>query len=132
SYIYEFIDTKDKYIKFVEAVHTLLNDQINNNTSITKKKKKSYERVLSKCFVKEDAQSNKINHTATICELKDTINKYRIFPFMDSSQLPSYTRVKAYNRKDGESINDESSGEFINDESRKYSNCVETALMSIF
>ncbi|OAG32580.1 hypothetical protein NEIG_02559, partial [Nematocida sp. ERTm5] len=46
SYIYEFIDTKDKYIKFVKAVHTLLNDQINNNTSITKKKKKSYERVL--------------------------------------------------------------------------------------
>ncbi|OAG30434.1 hypothetical protein NEIG_02576, partial [Nematocida sp. ERTm5] len=131
SYIYEFIDTKDKYIKFVEAVHTLLNDQINNNTSITKKKKKSYERVLSKCFVKEDAQSNKINHTATICELKDTIDKYKIFPFMDSSQLPSYTRVKAYNRKDGESINDENSGEFINDESRKYSNCVETSIMGL-
>ncbi|OAG32575.1 hypothetical protein NEIG_02554, partial [Nematocida sp. ERTm5] len=132
SYIYEFIDTKDKYIKFVKAVHTLLNDQINNNTSITKKKKKSYERVLSKCFVKEDAQSNEINHTAIICDLKDAIDKYRIFPFMDSSQLPSYTRVKAYNRKDGESINDESSGEFINDESRKYSNCVETTLMSLF
>ncbi|OAG32834.1 hypothetical protein NEIG_02600 [Nematocida sp. ERTm5] len=132
SYIYEFIDTKDKYIKFVEAVHTLLNDQINNNTSISKKTKKSYERVLSKCFVKEDAQSNEINHTAIICDLKDAIDKYIIFPFMDSSQLPSYTRVKAYNRKDGEYINDESSGEFINDESRKYSNCVETALMSIF
>ncbi|OAG33549.1 hypothetical protein NEIG_02628, partial [Nematocida sp. ERTm5] len=122
SYIYEFIDTKDKYIKFVKAVHTLLNDQINNNTSITKKKKKSYERVLSKCFVKEDAQSNEINHTAIICDLKDAIDKYRIFPFMDSSQLPSYTRVKAYNRKDGE---------FINDESRKYSNCVETSIMGL-
>ncbi|KAI5167980.1 hypothetical protein NEIRO03_2321 [Nematocida sp. AWRm78] len=132
SYIYEFIDTKDKYIKFVEAVHTLLNDQITNNTAITKKKKKSYERVLSKCFVKEDEQSNEINHTAVICELKDTIDKYKIFPFMDSSQLPSYTRVKAYNRKDGESINDESSGEFINDESRKYSNCVETAIVGLF
>ncbi|OAG32718.1 hypothetical protein NEIG_02551 [Nematocida sp. ERTm5] len=132
SYIYEFIDTKDKYIKFVKAVHTLLNDQINNNTSITKKKKKSYERVLSKCFIKEDAQSNEINHTAIICDLKKAIDKYKIFPFMDSSQIPSYTRVKAYNRKDDKSINDESSGEFINDESRKYSNCVETALMSIF
>ncbi|OAG33550.1 hypothetical protein NEIG_02627, partial [Nematocida sp. ERTm5] len=122
SYIYEFIDTKDKYIKFVKAVHTLLNDQINNNTSITKKKKKSYERVLSKCFVKEDAQSNEINHTAIICDLKDTIDKYRIFPFMDSSQLPSYTRVKAYDRE---------KGEFINDESRKYSNCVETSIMGL-
>ncbi|OAG33743.1 hypothetical protein NEIG_02645, partial [Nematocida sp. ERTm5] len=131
SYIYEFIDTKDKYIKFVKAVHTLLNDQITNNTSISKKTKKSYERVLNKCFVKEDEQPNKINHTATICDLKDTIDKYRIFPFVDSSQLPSYTRVKAYNRKDGESINDENSGEFINDESRKYSNCVETTIMGL-
>ncbi|OAG33744.1 hypothetical protein NEIG_02621, partial [Nematocida sp. ERTm5] len=125
SYIYEFIDTKDKYIKFVKAVHTLLNDQINNNTSITKKKKKSYERVLSKCFVKEDAQSNEINHTATICDLKDAIEieLIRVCPFMNSSQLPSYTRVKAYDRE---------KGEFINDENRKYSNCVETAIMGLF
>ncbi|KAI5159549.1 hypothetical protein NEPAR05_2489 [Nematocida parisii] len=42
---------------------------------------------------------------------------------MDSSQLPSYARVKAYDRK---------KNEFINDESRKYSNCVETTLMGLF
>ncbi|KAI5183069.1 hypothetical protein NEIRO03_0693 [Nematocida sp. AWRm78] len=125
SYIYEFIDTKDKYIKFVEAVHILLNDQINNNTSISKNKKKSYERVLSKCFVKEDEQPNEINHTAIICDLKDTIEieSIRVCPFMNSSQVPSYNQVKAYDRE---------KGEFINDESRKYSNCVETAIMGLF
>ncbi|KAI5131083.1 hypothetical protein NEPAR08_2316 [Nematocida parisii] len=115
SYIYEFIDTKENYIKFVEAVYTLLNDQIKN--------KKSYKRVLNKCFVKEDAQSNEIDHTKIICDLKDTIDKYKIFPFMDSSQLPSYTRAKSYDRE---------KGEFINNESRKYSNCVETTLMGLF
>ncbi|EIJ88759.1 hypothetical protein NEQG_00578, partial [Nematocida parisii ERTm3] len=114
SYIYEFIDTKEKYIEFVEAVYTLLNDQIKNE--------KSYERVLNKCFVKEGAQSNEIDHTKIICDLKDTIDKYKIFPFMDSSQLPSYTRVKAYDRE---------KGEFINNESRKYSNCVEAGILGL-
>ncbi|EIJ92525.1 uncharacterized protein NEPG_02594, partial [Nematocida parisii ERTm1] len=41
---------------------------------------------------------------------------------MDSSQLPSYDRVKAYDRE---------KDEFINDESRKYSNCVEAALLGL-
>ncbi|EIJ92962.1 uncharacterized protein NEPG_01917, partial [Nematocida parisii ERTm1] len=114
SYIYEFIDTKENYIKFVEAVYTLLNDQIKN--------KKSYKRVLNKCFVKEGARQSKIDHTKNICDLKDTIDKYKIFPFMDSSQLPSYTRVKAYDRE---------RGEFINNESRKYSNCVEAGILGL-
>ncbi|EIJ88114.1 hypothetical protein NEQG_01558 [Nematocida parisii ERTm3] len=41
---------------------------------------------------------------------------------MDSSQLPSYDRVKAYDRK---------KDEFINDETLKYSNCVEAALLGL-
>ncbi|EIJ87136.1 hypothetical protein NEQG_02678, partial [Nematocida parisii ERTm3] len=114
SYIYEFIDTKENYIKFVEAVYTLLNDQIKNE--------KSYERVLNKCFIQESARKSKIDHTKIICDLMDTIDKYRIFPFMDSSQLPSYTQVKAYDRE---------KNEFINDETRKYSNCVEAALLGL-
>ncbi|EIJ95129.1 uncharacterized protein NEPG_00654, partial [Nematocida parisii ERTm1] len=123
SYIYEFIDTKEKYIEFVNAVYTLLNDQIvNDNKSISKNKKKSYKRVFNKCFIQESARKSKIDHTKIICDLKDTIDKYRIFPFMDSSQLPSYDRVKAYDRE---------KNEFINDESRKYSNCVETALLGL-
>ncbi|EIJ92515.1 uncharacterized protein NEPG_02613, partial [Nematocida parisii ERTm1] len=52
----------------------------------------------------------------------DTIDKYRIFPFMDSSQLPSYDRIKAYDRE---------RGEFINNESRKYSNCVEAGILGL-
>ncbi|EIJ87155.1 hypothetical protein NEQG_02646, partial [Nematocida parisii ERTm3] len=123
SYIYEFIDTKEKYIEFVNAVYTILNDQIvNDNKSISKNKKKSYKRVFNKCFIQESARKSKIDHTKIICDLKDTIDKYRIFPFMDSSQLPSYDRVKAYDRE---------KNEFINDESRKYSNCVETALLGL-
>ncbi|KAI5147201.1 hypothetical protein NEPAR07_2494, partial [Nematocida parisii] len=74
------------------------------------------------CFIQESARKSKIDHTKIICDLKDTIDKYRIFPFMDSSQLPSYDRVKAYDRE---------KNEFINDESRKYSNCVETALLGL-
>ncbi|OAG32324.1 hypothetical protein NEIG_02573 [Nematocida sp. ERTm5] len=121
SYIYEFIDKKENYIEFVEAVYTLLNDQIINEKSTEENKARCNE-LLKKCFVKEDKRSKEINHTAVICDLKGVIDKYKIFPFMDSSQLPSYTRVKAYDRE---------KDEFINDESRKYSNCVETALLGL-
>ncbi|EIJ95110.1 uncharacterized protein NEPG_00635 [Nematocida parisii ERTm1] len=122
SYIYEFIDTKEKYIEFVNAVYTILNDQINNNKSISKNKKKSYKRVLNKCFIQEGAQPSKIDHTTTIYDIKDIIEDFGACPFINSSQLPSYIRVKAYDRE-----NDE----FINNEAQKYSNCVEAALLGL-
>ncbi|EIJ87151.1 hypothetical protein NEQG_02671 [Nematocida parisii ERTm3] len=40
SYIYEFIGTKENYIKFVNAVYTLLNDQIKNEKSTKENKSK--------------------------------------------------------------------------------------------
>ncbi|KAI5167060.1 hypothetical protein NEIRO03_1781 [Nematocida sp. AWRm78] len=122
SYIYEFIDTKDKYIEFVEAVYTLLADQIMNK-STPKKKRNFYGKVLNICFIQKGAPSDSINHTAMISDLKKTVNTHKAFPFNSPAEIPEYTRVKAYSRE-----NDE----FIDDEEKKYSNCVEAALLGLF
>ncbi|KAI5168122.1 hypothetical protein NEIRO03_2282 [Nematocida sp. AWRm78] len=122
SYIYEFIDTKDKYIEFVEAVYTLLTEQAESNKSMPENREKARE-VFKRCFIKKSARSSVTDHTAIICDLKKTIDKHRTFPFSDLSQLPSYIRVNSYDRKtDSE----------IDDEKKKYSNCVETALLGLF
>ncbi|EIJ93819.1 uncharacterized protein NEPG_01391 [Nematocida parisii ERTm1] len=54
SYIYEFIDTKENYIKFVNAVYTILNDQIvNDNKSISKIKKSHTKEYLTSALYKK-------------------------------------------------------------------------------
>ncbi|KAI5169302.1 hypothetical protein NEIRO03_2644, partial [Nematocida sp. AWRm78] len=122
SYIYEFIDTKENYIKFVEAVYTLLNDQIKNEKSTEENKTKCNE-LLEKLFIKKSKLSSVTSHIKYIYDLNKTVEAFRACPFMDSTQLPSYTRVKAYDRE---------KDEFIDKEGRKYSNCVETAMMGLF
>ncbi|KAI5129016.1 hypothetical protein NEPAR08_1450, partial [Nematocida parisii] len=121
SYIYEFIDTPEKYIKFVKAVYTLLNDQIKNENFTAEDIAKS-NKLLEECFIEENAISGLINHAAHIFNLKDIKDKYRKFPFIDTLELPIYTRVKAYDR-----TNDKE----LNDEDKKYSNYVEVSLLCL-
>ncbi|OAG32431.1 hypothetical protein NEIG_01354 [Nematocida sp. ERTm5] len=121
SYIYEFIDTPEKYIKFVEAVHTLLNDQIKNEKSTPENKAKS-NKLLEECFIEENTISGLINHAALIFNLKDIKDKCRKCPFIDTLELPIYTRVKAYDR-----TNDKE----LNDEDKKHSNYVEASLLGL-
>ncbi|KAI5131413.1 hypothetical protein NEPAR08_2443 [Nematocida parisii] len=121
SYIYEFIDTKDNYIKFVEAVYTLLNDQMKSEKSTSENKAKSIQ-VFGKCFIEKTAVSGLTNHANLIFDLKRTIDNYRKCPYIDKTEIPAYTRVKAYNR-----TNDKE----VNDEDQKYSNCVEAGILGL-
>ncbi|KAI5157008.1 hypothetical protein NEPAR05_0963 [Nematocida parisii] len=145
SYIFEFIDTPKKYIEFVEAVYTLLTDQIEHaelstdkhpdspsicemptNKNLTLYKVKTSKKVLKKafdrCFVEKPVGMARLELNAPIYKLKEWIDRFRTFPFNDSTQLPAYTRVHIYKRKDNE---------FEKEETKKYSNCVETALLGI-
>ncbi|KAI5166910.1 hypothetical protein NEIRO02_1521 [Nematocida sp. AWRm79] len=121
SYIYEFIDTPEKYIEFIEAVYTLLNDQIKSEKSTLENKAKSSQ-VFEMCFIEKTAISDLTNHANVIFDLKQTIDNYRKCPFIDETELPAYTRVKAYDRINGKEINDES---------QKYSNCVEAGILGL-
>ncbi|KAI5182744.1 hypothetical protein NEIRO03_0395 [Nematocida sp. AWRm78] len=122
SYIYEFIDTPDKYIEFVEAVYTILTDQIENNPAVSKKKKGIYKDLLKNYFIKKDELPGVTNHIDYILNLRKANDTYKILPFNSAFQLPAYTKVKAYDRKNEKEIDNES---------RKYSNCVEVSILGI-
>ncbi|KAI5165406.1 hypothetical protein NEIRO02_0357 [Nematocida sp. AWRm79] len=121
SYIYEFIDTKDNYIKFVEAVYTLLSDQIKNEKSTAENIKRSKD-LLDRCFIEEDILSYVTNHTEVISNLNEKINSPRACSFINGTELPEYARVKAYDR---------TCDKTIDDEDRKYSNCVESSILGL-
>ncbi|KAI5165603.1 hypothetical protein NEIRO03_0609 [Nematocida sp. AWRm78] len=121
SYVYEFIDTPEKYIEFVEAVHALLREQIKNEKSTPENKTKSIE-VLKKYFIEEKALLSVANHVNAISDLKETKDKSRVCPFVCIPELPTYTRVKAYDR-----TNDKE----LDDEDEKYSNCVEASILGL-
>ncbi|KAI5167879.1 hypothetical protein NEIRO02_2227 [Nematocida sp. AWRm79] len=121
SYIYEFIDTKDKYIEFIEAVYALLNDQVKNEKSTEKNKARCNE-LLRRLFIEESKLSNVTDHTKHICDLNETIEAFRVCPFIDKTEIPVYTRVKAYNRENNKEIDDEK---------KKYSNCVEVGILGL-
>ncbi|KAI5125982.1 hypothetical protein NEPAR08_0318 [Nematocida parisii] len=122
SYIYEFIDTPNRYIEFVEAVYTILTDQIENNTSIKKKIKDVYKGLLKNYFIKKDELPYVTNHIDHILNLRRAKDSCKISPFIDSSQLPAYVQVKAYDRKNEKEIGDIT---------QKYSNCVEVSILGI-
>ncbi|OAG32522.1 hypothetical protein NEIG_01632 [Nematocida sp. ERTm5] len=121
SYIYEFIDKKENYIEFVKAVHTFLNDQIINEKSTEENKARCNE-LLEKLFIEKSSQLSITNHTEHIHDLNEVIDTYRVCPFINKTELPTYTRVKAYDR---------TTGKEIDDEARKYSNCVEAGILGL-
>ncbi|OAG32477.1 hypothetical protein NEIG_02312 [Nematocida sp. ERTm5] len=121
SYIYEFIDTKDNYIKFIEAVYTLLTDQINNENSTAGNRARSNE-LLNRCFIEESKLSYVTNHTEIISNLIKKINSRRACPFINGTELPAYARVKSYDRTCDKTMNDEDT---------KYSSCVESGILGL-
>ncbi|KAI5149431.1 hypothetical protein NEAUS05_1775 [Nematocida ausubeli] len=124
TYIYEFIDTVKSYKDFVEAVHELLIDQVveKENPEQTKKKSKS-SKIFDELFLAREAFDENIKYIASFTDLIKTTNEEAKFPFCNDSQLPQYTKVPHCKL--------DKSG-FELDESLKYSNCVESALLGLF
>ncbi|OAG29120.1 hypothetical protein NEIG_01405 [Nematocida sp. ERTm5] len=121
SYIYEFIDTPGKYIEFIKAVYTLLTEQIEGN-KFTLENMAIRDEVLGKYFIRRNALWGLKNHAAVICDLKKTIDGYRNCPFIDTTELPTYTRVKAYDRENDKEIDDDA---------QKYINRVEVTILEL-
>ncbi|KAI5159664.1 hypothetical protein NEAUS03_0483 [Nematocida ausubeli] len=124
TYIYEFIDTAEDYMDFVNAVHELLVDQVveKENPGQSKKKEKM-DRVFDELFLAKEALSENIKYIESFCNLVKATNEDAKFPFYNSSQLPQLTRIPAcMQNKSG----------FEQDRSLYYSNCVESALLGLF
>ncbi|OAG33132.1 hypothetical protein NEIG_02545 [Nematocida sp. ERTm5] len=121
SYIYEFIDTSENYTKFIEAVHTLLTEQIENSESTPENIEKC-RKVLESCFIKENDRLSVTGHNAIVYDFIEIINPIRACPFIKRTELPAYARVKAYDRTNGKELDDED---------QKYSNCVEAGILGL-
>ncbi|KAI5133098.1 hypothetical protein NEAUS06_0549 [Nematocida ausubeli] len=124
TYIYEFIDTVESYVSFVNAVHELLVDQVaeKENPEQTKKKSKS-SKIFDELFLAKKELSKNINYNTSFYDLMEFIGTDAKFPFHDSSELPQYTRVPRCKL--------DKSG-FERDQFLYYSDCVETALLGLF
>ncbi|KAI5166983.1 hypothetical protein NEIRO03_1548 [Nematocida sp. AWRm78] len=127
SYIYEFVGISDRYIEFVNAVHTLLTERIDYydssvfNAINSVRQRDSY--VFEKCFIgKEDLSSAK-DHITSIYEYSKMLDSRNAFPFIRSLQLPHYKLMSAYSRD---------TDTFIMDDNKMYFNCSETVLLGLF
>ncbi|EIJ87338.1 hypothetical protein NEPAR07_0932 [Nematocida parisii] len=127
SYIYEFIKTKDDYIEFVKAVHTLLSDQMEYADTITRKspkckKRKLLERAYKKLFIKKEEFINTKNHLSHIIQLKSAMDENNPLPLVEFIQSLSPTILPLYNRD---------TKEFVDNENTIYSDCVESSILGM-
>ncbi|KAI5159198.1 hypothetical protein NEAUS03_0111 [Nematocida ausubeli] len=121
SYIFGFIDTAERAKEFIQTVHTMT-EKYTPKTEAPSKDDSVYDRMFSPAGI---AIEN-IEGTGSMALMKDTqeiLNKYRGFPFTDSTQLPSYTSVP---------WRDPTNKVFSTDRLKDYSNCVECMILSLF
>ncbi|EIJ87189.1 uncharacterized protein NEPG_00637 [Nematocida parisii ERTm1] len=126
SYIYEFVGIAGRYIEFVNAVHTLLTEQIDYNDSgvfnaiNSVSQRDSY--VFEKCFIEKEDLSSAKDHITSIYEYSKMLDSYDAFPFITPLQLPHYKLMSTYSRD---------TDTFILDDKRMYFNCSETVLLGL-
>ncbi|KAI5168261.1 hypothetical protein NEIRO02_2523, partial [Nematocida sp. AWRm79] len=99
SYIYEFIDSADMYIKFVGAVYTLLTDYINSIDEYTCNNKEHAQKVLNSLFMQRGSDLAPSEYTAYLCKLAEAREQYTATPFISDSQAPKPTSVHTCRKK---------------------------------
>ncbi|KAI5135901.1 hypothetical protein NEAUS07_1402 [Nematocida ausubeli] len=121
SYIFGFIDTAERAIEFIQTVHTMT-EKYAPKTETPNKGDCVYDRLFR-------PSSTAIEHIedpgymALMKSTQDILNTYQVFPFTNSTQLPSYTSVP---------MRDPTTKEFSTDRLEDYSNCVECMILSLF
>ncbi|KAI5162676.1 hypothetical protein NEAUS03_2052 [Nematocida ausubeli] len=117
SYIFEFIDTAERATKFIQTVHTMV-EKYAPKTKAPSKGDSVYNRLF-----KPASTATETDCMVIMKKAQEILNTYRVFPFLDSTQVPAYTSVPLYNRKDQL---------FSTEELKDYSNCVDCAILSLF
>ncbi|KAI5167171.1 hypothetical protein NEIRO02_1733 [Nematocida sp. AWRm79] len=123
SYIFEYIDNVQEYIEFIDAVYELLCDQMERDPENLNDKKRKIDKVFDRLFVPIESLDNELKYIMPLYSIKQTIDKYMVFPFCESSQLPMYTRIEKCTL---------SNGVFRVNNNEYYSDCVESALLGVF
>ncbi|EHY64248.1 hypothetical protein NERG_02706, partial [Nematocida ausubeli] len=117
SYIFGFIDTAQRAIEFIQAVHTMT-EKYAPKTETPSKGDCVYDRLFNPTSTETGT-----DFMALMKKAQEILNTKPVFPFADSTQLPRYTSVPRYSRK---------TNTFSTNHSKDYSNCVECMILSLF
>ncbi|KAI5136073.1 hypothetical protein NEAUS05_1597, partial [Nematocida ausubeli] len=117
SYIFGFIDTAERAKEFIQTVHSMM-EKYAPKTETPSKGDSVYDRLF-----KPAGTEAEVDCMALMKKTQEILNTYRVFPFIDSTQIPAYTSVPRYNRK---------LGIFSANHLEDYSNCVESMILSLF
>ncbi|KAI5162092.1 hypothetical protein NEAUS03_1908 [Nematocida ausubeli] len=117
SYIFRFIDTVERAKEFIQTVH-IMTEKYAPKTEAPSKGECVYDRLF-----KPDSTVTGTEYMTLMKKAQEILNTYRVFPFADSTQIPSYTSVPRYSRK---------AKLFSTNHLQDYSNCVECMIFSLF
>ncbi|KAI5159292.1 hypothetical protein NEAUS03_0177 [Nematocida ausubeli] len=115
SYIFGFIDTAKQAKEFIQTVHTMT-EKYAPKTEALSKDDCVYDRLFRPAGIVTDADC-----IALAKETEQIKSMYKVFPFLDSTELPAYRSVSRYNQK-----------AFSTNRLEDYSNCVECVILSLF
>ncbi|KAI5137086.1 hypothetical protein NEAUS06_2096, partial [Nematocida ausubeli] len=121
SYIFGFIDTAERAIEFIQTVHTMT-EKYASKTEKPNKGDCVYDRLFRPSITAIEHIEGP-GYMALMKSTQDILNTYQVFPFTNSTQLPSYTSVP---------MCDPTTKEFSTDRLEDYSNCVECMILSLF
>ncbi|KAI5128980.1 hypothetical protein NEPAR04_1441 [Nematocida parisii] len=121
-YIYEFIQSKEDAIKLNNAVYEILSKQIADKTLLNQDCTIEND-VFGKCFIEANSSNEVMMYLDIYQNFAYFIDECKMFPFMSSDQIPAYTKVPHY---------DYIEKKLLDDPNKRYSNCVEAAILGIF
>ncbi|EHY64224.1 hypothetical protein NERG_02730, partial [Nematocida ausubeli] len=117
SYIFGFIDTTERATEFIQTVHTMT-EKYAPKTEAPSKGDCVYDRLFN-----TTSTATGTDCMALMKRTHEIVNMYRDFPFLDSTELPSYTYVP---------WRDPMTKQFSTDPLEDYSNGVERMILSLF
>ncbi|KFG25775.1 uncharacterized protein NESG_01759 [Nematocida ausubeli] len=123
TYIFEFIDKLEDALEFTNAVHAMLCDALQQESQRENAENPQLDEDMFRRFFIPATTNKHLSSVGIIKSVQKIMEISLDFPFTDDVQPPKYIRMKSYIRK---------LDKFDPTYMQKYSNCVETAILSIF
>ncbi|KFG25226.1 uncharacterized protein NESG_01995 [Nematocida ausubeli] len=117
SYIFGFIDTANQAKEFIQVVHSMTEKYV-PKTKILSRSGYLYDRLFKPTGAEEGTDC-----MALMKDIEQIKSMYKVFPFLDSTEIPAYRSIPLYNRK---------TKLFSDNRLEDYSNCVECVILSLF
>ncbi|KAI5163287.1 hypothetical protein NEAUS04_1472 [Nematocida ausubeli] len=125
SYIFEFMNNAAEVEKLIRSVYNILHEYVSEPEGkqhpISRKLANKAQKVFNSCFMPEESCPDKMEYLDMLQDIQKAVSIAKVFPFSDASQLPSYIIIPVYRRKEKKFCTQ-----------KKFSNCVETCLLSLF